>query len=195
MARRLAALLTSKKGDYGTPRDFYERLDADFGPFTVDLAAHEQNYKHIRYYSPRHDSLSQDWRGETGFLNPPYGRGIALWLQKAREAAIYGRAIIVQVLPARVGTAWWRACVMSADGEGGKLLSSVYVPETRVLWLRWQGLITGVYFHDSRLDFDGADERGESAPFDTAVIVHASPNRRPPKGSTRPGSLSWGWPR
>ena len=33
------------------------------------------------------------------------------------------------------------------------------------------------------------------AMFDNAVVVHASPNRRPPKGSTRPGSLSWGWPR
>lgn len=194
MARKLAALLTSKKGDYGTPRDFYAWLDEAFG-FTIDLAAHEGNHKHVRYYSPQHDSLRQDWGGETGFLNPTYGRDVGRWLSKSRAAALFERAIIVHVLPARVGAGWWRTFIMSADGGAGRLLSSAYVPETRVLWLRWEGLITGVYFHDSRLNFEGGEEFGESAPFDTAVIIHASPNRAPPPSSRVAGSLTWGWPR
>lgn len=194
MASRLNALLTSKKGDYGTPRDFYAWLDEAFG-FTVDLAAHEHNHKHVRYFSPKHDSLRQSWEGETGFLNPPYGRGIGRWLEKARAAALFERAIIVQVLPARVGTDWWRTFVMSADGEAGRLLSSAYVPETRVLWLRWEGLVTGVYFHDIRLDFDDGNGAGEPAPFDTAVVIHASPNRAPPASSRNPGAITSRWPR
>jgi phage N-6-adenine-methyltransferase len=186
-------MLTSNKTDYGTPRDFYGWLDRQFH-FSVDLAAHGGNYKHKRYFSPEQNSLHQSWEGETGFLNPPYGRGLSGWLQKARDSAMHQRAIIALVIPARVGSKWWQRYVMCADRAAGKLRESYYVPESRMLWLRWEGLVTGVYFHHERLDFEGSDERGESAPFDTAVVVHASTNRGPPAAARDPKSLLWRWP-
>lgn len=189
---RSAEARAAAKTDYGTPREVYERLDADFGPFTIDLAAHAGNAKHPRYLSQVEDSLSVSWDGETGFLNPAYGRGIDAWLRKARSAAMYGRALVVQLIPANVGSAWWRKYIMGTAEDAGRLLSSRWVPETQVLWFRWEGLITGVHVWPSRITFEGAPD---GAMFDNAVVVHASPNRRPPKGSTRPGSLSWGWPR
>jgi len=192
-ARSAAARAMDKK-DYGTPRSVYEALERDFGPFTVDLAAHEGNAKHARYFSPRHDSLRMSWEGETGFLNPPYGRGIATWLKKARDSAIYERAVVVQLIPANVGSQWWRALVMGAANDAGKLLQSFWVPETQVLWLRWEGLVTGVHVWPTRITFDGTPIN-ECAMFDNAVVVHASPNRAPPASSRVAGSLTWGWPR
>ena len=190
---RSAAAIAAAKTDYGTPRDVYERLDRDFGPFTVDLAAHEGNAKHARFYSPRHDSLRQSWEGETGFLNPPYGRGIASWLRKARDSALYERAVVVQLVPANVGSAWWRELVMGAVDDAGRLLQSYWVPETQVLWLRWEGLVTGVHIWPSRITFEGGPPDG--AMFDSAVVVHASPNRAPPASARRQDSLAWRWPR
>lgn len=187
-------MLTSLKSDYGTPPDFYDWLDSQFH-FTIDLAAQEHNKKHPNFFSPKENSLHQSWEGCTGFLNPPYGKGIPGWQMKARDEALHARAIICQVLPSRVGASWWRRYVLNSEGTAGKLRDSFYVPESRMLWLRWEGLITGVYHHDKRLDFEGALKRGESAPFDTAIVIHASPNRPAPSASRDPSSLLWRWPR
>lgn len=194
--RRLAPMLTTKPGasktDYGTPTALYDRMDALFR-FTIDLAAQPHNHKHARYYSPKENSLAQSWETETGWLNPPYGRHIGDWMAKARDSAIEERAIICMLLPARVGSRWWRRYVLCADGAAGRLRSSAYVPETEVLWLRWEGLVTGVHFLSGRVTFDGDAE--EAAPFDTALVWHASPGRAVPKAAAETGSLLWGWPR
>lgn len=187
-------MLTSKKSDYGTPKDFFAWLDESFH-FTIDLAAGPYNTKHARFYGVKDNSLHQSWEGETGFLNPPYGRGIAGWMQKSHDSAVRQRAIICMLLPARVGARWWRRYVTSEQQDVGALRSSRYVPESRVLWLRWEALITGVYFHHERLDFEGSDNRGESAPFDAAVVMHFSPNRARLAAAERQGSILWGMPR
>lgn len=190
----LAPCLTTAKSplktDYGTPVAIYEMLNSLF-TFTVDLAAHAGNYKHRRYYSVKENSLAQDWGGETGFLNPPYGRGISGWLDKARDSAIHDRAIVCQLLPARVGTAWWRKFVMCGDGAAGSLRQSFWVPETEVLWLKWEALTTGIHFPRQRIDFEGAPD---GAPFDAAFVWHASPTRNVP-ASAKMRNLLWRWPR
>lgn len=184
--------LARAKTDQGTPRALYEQLDELFR-FTVDLAAHEVNAKHARYFSPADDALALSWAGETGWLNPPYGRGLPTWLTKARRSAIFERAIIVQLIPANVGSRWWRELVLGQSQDAGRLLSSAFVPETGVLWLRWEGLITGIHYWPSRIQFEGGG--GDAAMFDSALVIHASPNRAPPPSSRVAGSLTWGWPR
>lgn len=194
MARheRSRAALERAKTDYGTPVEIYQQLDELFR-FTIDLAAHASNAKHPRFFSPADNSLAQSWAGETGFLNPPYGRGIESWLAKARHAAINERAVVVQLIPANVGSAWWRRLVLGAERhDAGRLVASWWAPETQVLWLRWEGLITGVHVWPSRIDFEGAPD---GAMFDSAVVWHASPNRAPPASSKRPGTIVSGWPR
>jgi site-specific DNA-methyltransferase (adenine-specific) len=39
-------------------------------------------------------------------MNPPYGREIGKWMQKAYEAA-QGGATVVCLVPARTDTRWW----------------------------------------------------------------------------------------
>lgn len=189
----LIPLLSSKRQDYGTPRPFYDWLDGQFH-FTRDVCASKWNAKHPCFWTVTDNALHQDWSGITGWANFPYGRGLAGWLQKARDACMHERAIICQLLPARVGARWWRRYIMCDDNAAGPLRTSFYVPETRVLWLRWEGLLTGVYFHHERLEFEGGSTE-ESAPFDTAVVWHASPNRPVPAAARDPKSLLYRWPR
>lgn len=188
---RSRAAREAAKTDYGTPREEYEKLDALFN-FTIDLAAHERNHKHARYFSPKDNTFVQSWHGETGFLNPEYGRRIGDFLAKARHEAINERAIVVQLIPANVGTAWWRSLILGhKQNDAGRLVSSSWLDETQVLWLRWEGLITGIHVLPYRIEFDGAED---GAMFDNAVVIHASPNRAPPRSAKRQGTLTWGWP-
>ena len=89
--RRLAAvnsaLLSSKKMDWCTPQDFFDRLNEEFG-FVLDAAATDKTAKCPLYYTPETDGLSQSWdRGGAVFCNPPYGREIGKWVKKAYEEA------------------------------------------------------------------------------------------------------------
>ena len=43
----------------------------------------------------------------TAFMNPPYGREIAAWVEKAYRSAKENGATVVCLLPARVDTRWW----------------------------------------------------------------------------------------
>jgi phage N-6-adenine-methyltransferase len=187
------SVLSSKRMDYGTPDDVFDWLNRQFS-FTIDLAAVASNAKYPRFFSPKDNSLAQSWEGETGFLNPEYGRGIGQWLDKTRDEAMLNRALVVLLIPARVDTDWWKTFVMSTDGAAGRLLRSEYRPDNQVLWLRWAGLITGVYFHDQRIPFDGMEN---GAPFPSAIVIQSHPSRRPPVPKMEPGELclTSGWPR
>ena len=87
-----SALLSSKKMDWCTPQDFFDRLNEDFG-FVLDAAATDKTAKCTLYYTPETDGLSQSWdRGGAVFCNPPYGREIGKWVQKAIEEARGGES-------------------------------------------------------------------------------------------------------
>lgn len=102
-----AALLSSKNMCWCTPQDFFDKLNAEFG-FVLDPAATDKTAKCSLYYTPETDGLSQSWdRGGAVFCNPPYGREIGKWVQKAfeeariAEAALTIRKIRTPVVPRR----------------------------------------------------------------------------------------------
>lgn len=97
-------MLTSNRQDWETPPELFNRLDAIFH-FTLDACAVQSNAKCARYFSPGEDGLSKSWVGETVWCNPPYGREIGAWIQKAYEES--KRACVVMLLPARTDTAWF----------------------------------------------------------------------------------------
>lgn len=193
VARRLnPALLSSATGEWGTPPDFYAAQDALF-QFTVDACATRANAKHPRFWNLADNGLAQSWEGETVWCNPPYGAEVSQWVARARDAAVQERAIACLLVAARPDTQWWRRYVLQEDHHVGRLRASFYVPETGVWWLRWDGLTTGIRFWPERLRFVGM--RDDSAPFPSALVWHASPNRRPPAGAQVAGSMLWRWPR
>lgn len=62
-----AALLSSKKMDYCTPQDFFDRLNEEFH-FALDAAATDKSAKCPAYYTPETDGLKSPWNLAGGGL-------------------------------------------------------------------------------------------------------------------------------
>lgn len=73
---------SSKTNEWATPQDFYDKLDKEFN-FTLDPCSTKENAKCKKFYTKEDDGLSKSWEGETVFMNPPYGREIKYWIEKA----------------------------------------------------------------------------------------------------------------
>jgi phage N-6-adenine-methyltransferase len=93
--------------DRRTPDDLFHRLRERFG-FTVDVAASRENAKLRRYYDRTSDGLSQSWRRERVWCNPPFSN-IPAWVDKAWTEMISGGCeTVVMLLPAtRTDQPWW----------------------------------------------------------------------------------------
>lgn len=100
-------MFSSKSDQWATPIDFFKELDAEFH-FNLDPAADENNHKCDTYFTVKENGLLQSWGGGYRvFCNPPYGREIGKWVEKAfRTNAEYGN-LIVMLLPARTDTKWF----------------------------------------------------------------------------------------
>jgi phage N-6-adenine-methyltransferase len=109
----LAVHFSSQTDQWATPQYLFDELNARFG-FTLDVCALPENAKCPRFFTPDMDGLSQSWLGEVCWMNPPYGREIGLWVQKAWESSQYG-SIVVCLLPARTDTRWWHEYCMRGD--------------------------------------------------------------------------------
>jgi phage N-6-adenine-methyltransferase len=97
-------MFTSNTDDWATPQETFDRLHEEFG-FTLDACACPANAKCARYFTREQDGLSQEWAGVV-FMNPPYGRQIGKWVQKAYESAVNGTTVVC-LLPARTDTRWF----------------------------------------------------------------------------------------
>lgn len=104
-------LFTSTTGNWSTPQDFFDKLNAEFH-FTLDVCADATNHKCAKYYTKEQDGLKQDWRGEVCFCNPVYGRGIGAWIKKCAEAG----TLVVALLPARTDTKAFHTYIYGKDG-------------------------------------------------------------------------------
>lgn len=104
---------SSASDNWATPQYFFDALDAEF-KFTLDACADAENHKCARYFSAADDGLSQQWAPATVWLNPPYGRAIGRWVQKAFDEWTAG-ATVVCLVPARTDTRWWHDYAMSAQ--------------------------------------------------------------------------------
>ena len=76
-------LFSSKSVVWETPQDLFDKLNAEFH-FDLDVCSLPENAKCEKYYTPEDDGLSQPWNGVC-WCNPPYGRTIGKWVQKAYE--------------------------------------------------------------------------------------------------------------
>lgn len=98
------ALTSSNDTTWSTPQWLFDQLHAEFG-FTLDVCAQPTNAKCPRYFTPEMDGLSHEWTGVI-WMNPPYGKTIAQWVQKAYETSLAGHTVVC-LLPARTCTIWF----------------------------------------------------------------------------------------
>lgn len=100
-------MFSSNRDDWETPQELWDELDREFH-FELDAAANEQNHKLANYYSE--GALEKAWglmpEDSYVWLNPPYGREIGKWVEKAYNESQNG-APTVCLLPARTDTKWF----------------------------------------------------------------------------------------
>ncbi|GEA16775.1 DNA N-6-adenine-methyltransferase of bacteriophage [Moorella sp. E308F] len=97
-------LFSSASDEWETPQELFDQLNEEFH-FDLDPCATPQNAKCAQFFTKKENGLKQDWFG-TVFMNPPYGREIKQWVQKAYEEAEKG-CTVVCLLPARTDTSWF----------------------------------------------------------------------------------------
>jgi site-specific DNA-methyltransferase (adenine-specific) len=136
-------MFSSKSNEWETPQDFYDKLNNQF-KFTLDPCCTASSTKCSKYYTSQDDGLSQSWKDETVFVNPPYGN-IKAWVKKAYDESINHNAIVVMLIPARTDTKYWHDYIMTEADS--------------------------IYFVKGRLKFGNGTDKQNSAPFPSAVIV------------------------
>ena len=104
VGKKAPVRVQSTSQDWATPQDFFDDLDREFG-FTLDVCASENNAKCERFFSIKDDGLSQTWSGVC-WMNPPYGKEIPKWMEKAYTESLKGTTVVCLV-PARTDTRWW----------------------------------------------------------------------------------------
>lgn len=139
-------LLSSKKMDWATPQDFFDRLNAEFH-FTLDPCADDFNHKCEKYYTEAQDGLNQDWSGERVFCNPPYGRDVPKWVKKCVDETTTGNCLLaVMLLHVRTDTRWFHDYIYNKADEvrfvkgrlrfGGQTTNAPFPSMVVVFWGR-----------------------------------------------------------
>ena len=109
-------LFSSKRQDWATPWSLFIEVSKEFN-FVLDAAASSHNCKCPKFFSKEDDALTKDWaeasRGESVWLNPPYGRSIGTWIRKAYEESAKGCTVVCLTF-ARTDTKWWHDWAMKA---------------------------------------------------------------------------------
>lgn len=94
---------SSKTNEWSTPQDFFDKINQEFS-FTIDVAATKENAKCERYYTKDEDALTKSWDNEIVWCNPPYGRELHKWVEKASRAR---GGQVVMLIPARTDTRYF----------------------------------------------------------------------------------------
>jgi phage N-6-adenine-methyltransferase len=147
--------------DWATPQDFFDKLNDEFA-FTLDVCASPENAKCDRYFTEDDDGLMQKWDGVC-WMNPPYGKEIPKWMEKAYKASQEG-ATVVCLVPARTDTRWWHAYAEKGEKRFVK---------GRLKFLDCSG---STLRNETASVRDGRHAPNTGAPFPSAVIVFR-PNR------------------
>lgn len=99
-------MFSSKTDMWSTPQEFFNELNKEFN-FTLDPCATKENAKCKIYFTKLEDGLKQDWGGYTVFCNPPYGREVGKWVEKAYKESKKENTTIVMLIPARTDTRYF----------------------------------------------------------------------------------------
>ena len=99
---------------WATPVDFFNKYNEKFN-FELDVCATHENAKCAKYFTIEDDGLSNEWVGIC-WMNPPYGREIIKWMEKAYKSSLNG-ATVVCLVPARTDTKWWHEYAIKGEVE------------------------------------------------------------------------------
>ena len=142
MSIKREALYSSSTDEWETPQYLFDELDKVFH-FTLDACATPDNAKCAAYYTPEQDGLQQPWTGNV-WCNPPYGKMLPQWLEKAHQEIRENADVIVMLIHARTDTKWFHQYIYRQPGVehffikgrlkfgGGALQRAVSVHDRRI---------------------------------------------------------------
>jgi phage N-6-adenine-methyltransferase len=108
--------MSSLSCEWPTPDAFFRVIEAEFGAFDLDACATKDNAKATRFNDSADllSGLAVPWTGRV-WCNPPYGRTIGKWVEKAYESCRQDATLVVMLIPSRTDTSWWHEYVMKAS--------------------------------------------------------------------------------
>lgn len=104
----------AKTVEWSTPFDFFNPLNKEF-KFSLDVCATHKNKKVKQCYTLKQNGLIQQWKGNVCWMNPPYGRDMVKWLEKAKFELDNFDVTTVCLIPARTNTSWWHKICLKAS--------------------------------------------------------------------------------
>ena len=99
-------MFSSKTDQWATPQEFFDSLNSEFH-FDLDPCADEYNHKCEKYFTASDNGLSQSWGGYRVFCNPPYGRELHKWVEKAYREGHKDHTLVCMLIPARTDTKYF----------------------------------------------------------------------------------------
>ncbi len=149
------------KQDYATPQIFIDAVKHRLGitSFVFDFAADATNAKAARWWGEETNSLgmnAEEWAYEIGdgwgWLNPPFSR-IGPWAKRCSEVAADTNGKIAFLVPAAVGSNWYRDYVHKAHARVLFLNGRIPFMPDKPTWLYPKDCILVLY----GLGYSGSD--------------------------------------
>jgi phage N-6-adenine-methyltransferase len=153
-------LFSSNTEMWGTPQALFNQLNDEFH-FDLDVCAIKENAKCDKFFSPEDDGLKQSWYGKC-FMNPPYGKEIKFWIEKAYNEILNNKNVnlVVALLPARTDTKYFHNYILSFS-----ILNKNY---NKIL----NKFESEIRFIKGRLKFnDGKGLSSGPAPFPSMIVI------------------------
>jgi hypothetical protein len=99
-------IATAARVDWCTPPGIYQPIVDFFGQIDLDPCTNNHScVPATRKVMLPEDGLSVPWDGNV-YCNPPYGRGLRKWVDKAASSQS-----VIMLLPAAVGTKHWQEVI------------------------------------------------------------------------------------
>lgn len=125
---------TSKSREYETPNELFIPLQEEFD-IKLDVCASATNHKCVKYITKEIDAFTVSW-SEAFWMNPPFGKNLKKWVQRAYEQSLSNGVIGVTLLPVRSNTNWWHKYIIDTGAEVRFIRGEVkFVGQNRGLWL------------------------------------------------------------
>lgn len=139
---KFRVLFSAVDNTHTTPPAVIKAIHDEFKP-ELDVCATKETAVCNHYLSPEVDGLVQKWSGIC-WMNPPYGKELPRWMEKAMVSAQRDGATVICLVPARTDTRWWHDYALKADE---------------------------IRFIKGRLKFGHPESKGHAAPFPSALVI------------------------
>ncbi len=114
----LRTMSSSAKLEWRTPTALIVAIEACVGPIQLDPCADQHPAHHFARtnWTIVDDGLARAWGGRgLVYVNPPYGRALSVWVEKAHTTILREEDELLFLVPARTETRWHRRCLGAFD--------------------------------------------------------------------------------